>query len=211
MAVLNVRFGILVGRTRARCWRVRSGARRPEVFIEREGLERAVHLSLHESGDWHMKVAGKKAREWSRPEEFHAGYTRAAVIVQPPAIAALATAAPPNAVMVALEERSDDAAQFNVFLERPGANPGTWPGMRSMGTELIARLPLAGESGTVCVVVHRAAIAGGTRTAPRPSDEAIALMTEAAKEGSLYATLIGFEPDGAVSLIDVRHGAPNTA
>ena len=34
-----------------------------------------------------MKVQGKKAYEWRRPDEMHPGFTRALVIEQPPAVA----------------------------------------------------------------------------------------------------------------------------
>jgi hypothetical protein len=55
----DLRFGIEIDGRRSRCWRVRAGAELPELFAEREGLERAWHLSLHSSGQWHMKVKGK--------------------------------------------------------------------------------------------------------------------------------------------------------
>jgi hypothetical protein len=43
---LDARFGINVGGRRSRCWRIRSGARKPEVFIEREGLEKVLHFTF---------------------------------------------------------------------------------------------------------------------------------------------------------------------
>ena len=50
-------------------------------------MENAVHLSLHESGQWHMKVHGQKAMQWLRPSEITPGFTRAVSIVQPNGVA----------------------------------------------------------------------------------------------------------------------------
>lgn len=201
---LDVRVGIRVGGRRSRCWRVRSGANTPELFIEREGLEKAVHVSLHESGRWHLKALGKNVHEWLQPDEMHPGYTRAVVIVQPPGVASLTMPAVASALLFDLSAEMDDAAQFNVFLEQPGANQDTWPGQRSMGTEFVARLPLARGAGTCCIVLHRAPIEAGRATFPRPGNNVLSTMLESALRGELYATLVGSESDGAVALIDGR-------
>jgi hypothetical protein len=203
---LDVRMCIRVDSLRSRSWRLRCGARRPEVFIEREGLERAVHVSLHESGRWHVKVWNKAKYEWLRPDELQPGYTRATVIVQPPAVALFSETARPGTVIVDLA-KGTIAAHFNVFLERPGANTDTWPGRNAMGTEFIARLPLADGAGTCCIVLQRAAAPAGSATFPL--QDGVEELQKLAKIGELFATILGEEADGAVTLLDLRTGGPS--
>src|SRR5512132_1764903 len=96
-----LRFGIEVDGRRSYTWRVRSGAKHPELFVERENLPRAIHLSLHASNRWHMKVRRKQTvLEWDRPAEITPGYTRALSIVQPPAVAMFMLPAPTEAQIV---------------------------------------------------------------------------------------------------------------
>jgi hypothetical protein len=86
----HLQFGIEVGGQRSYTWRVRSGAKHPELFVERENLPPAVHLSLHASGQWHMKVRRRRVHQWRKPAEITPGYTRALAIVQPVAVAMFA-------------------------------------------------------------------------------------------------------------------------
>ena len=198
----DLRFGITGATLRARCWRVRSGARRPEVFLEREGLERLVHFSLHESGSWHLKVRGQALPYWKRPAEVHPGLTRAAVIVQPEAVATVTYPVHVDAHLARMAPHGD-AAQFNVFLERAGANLTSWPGRSSRGTEFIGRIPLAAGAGTCCVVLHRASIGDRTLTLPRPPDDQLAELRRAMSDRDLGVTLFGAEPDGTMTIIDL--------
>lgn len=202
----DVRFGIRVGELRSHTWRVRSGTKRRELFIEREGLESALHVSLHESGRWHMKLRGEPVFHWLRPVEMHPGYTRAMVISQPWAIAMLSDAALEGSILVPLDEGDEQTPQFNIFVERSGANLATWPGSRSMRTDLIARLPMT-DGCTCCVVVHRARIEPGTqKLAPANLDERRAIQ-ELLNRADTMMTLVGVAADGAITLTDTRSEA----
>jgi hypothetical protein len=83
----HLQFGIEVGDKRSYTWRVRSGAKHPELFVERENLPPAVHLSLHASGQWHLKVRRQRVHQWPKPAEITPGYTHALAIVRPAAVA----------------------------------------------------------------------------------------------------------------------------
>ena len=88
----DLRFGIEVNGQRSSTWHVRSGANKPELFVDRENLPPKVHLSLHASAEWHMKVRRQVVHKWDRPAELIPGYTRALAIVQPVAVAVFALA-----------------------------------------------------------------------------------------------------------------------
>ena len=92
-----LQFGIQVGGQRSYTLRIRSGAKNPELFVERENLPPTVHLSLHASGQWHMKVRRRRVHQWPKPAEITPGYTRALAIVQPVTVAMFALPAPAGA------------------------------------------------------------------------------------------------------------------
>src|SRR4051812_7301964 len=106
---LDLRFGIEYAGRRSACYRVRSGAHEPELFIERETTEDITHVSLHKSQKWHIKVNRKVVHRWARPPEFHLGYTRALLIIQTPAVATATDPAPSDARGLGLIEGSADA------------------------------------------------------------------------------------------------------
>jgi hypothetical protein len=199
----EARFGINVGGLRSRTWRVRSGVKRPELFIEREGLEDIAHVSLHESGKWHMKARGKAVFHWLRPDEIHPGYTRAMVIAQPWPVAMHADAAPDGSIFVPLHKGDERTPQFNIFVERPGANQDTWPGSRSLNTQLITRIPMT-DGCTCCVVMQRAPIGPGSQTFGFKDAGDRARLEELLSSPTGMMTLIGVELDGAITLIDGR-------
>jgi hypothetical protein len=199
----HLQFGIEVGGQRSYTWRVRSGAKHPELFVERENLPPAVHLSLHASGQWHMKVRCRLVHQWRKPAEITPGYTRALAIVQPVAVAMFALPAPAGAHLLQL--RADaEPAEFDVWIERPGANLQSWPGKNADGTVLVGRIPLAGGVGTCCVVSRQTAIAPGSATLEQPTEEQLTRMQDRAAEGRLYWTIIGDLNDETVMLLDLR-------
>jgi hypothetical protein len=203
----DLRFGIRHGDRRSRCWRVRSG-RRPELFIEREGLEDFVHLSLHESGQWHMKVTGQgKAVQWLRPDEVTPGFTRAVCIVQPVSVAMGGTLlAHPEAVLLPLPTNAAPT-HFEVFIEQPDANMASWPGQNAAQTVFVGRIPLAGDAGTCCVVARQAPIEAGSVTMPQPGPEQVEQMRASIARGELCGTLVARQSDGTFALIDGRFDA----
>jgi hypothetical protein len=179
------------------------------VFLEREGLESEIHFSLHESGRWHLKARTQTLPYWTRPDEIRRGFTRAAVIVQPEAVATVTYPPHEHALLVPVGP-GGDAAQFNVFLERPGANLESWPGRTAMGTELVGRVPLAAGAGSCCVVLHRAPLGDRVLTLPRPPDDQVLALQQATSEHDVGMTLFGCEPDGALTIIDLVHASTAT-
>lgn len=198
----DLRFGVSVDGRRSYTWRVRAGAKKADMYVERENLPRVTHVSLHESGNWYVRADRKRdIHKWARPGEFVPGYTRALAIVQPPVVAHLHTEPPPGTVLLPTEEDADPTT-FSLFIERPGTNLSGWPGKTAMGTKLVGRLTLAGNVGTCCIVAHREPIPPGSHTFTRPSDAELARMREAAAAGKRYGTLVGDLSDGAVLLMD---------
>ena len=95
----------------------------------------------------------------------------------------------------------------DVWIERPGANPGSWPGKNAVGTALVGRIPLAGGAGTCCVVSRQAPVTSGSATLEPPTEEQLAWMQDRARQGRLYGTMIGALEDGTVVLLDGRYEA----
>jgi hypothetical protein len=121
-------FGITAGGKRSSYWRVRAGAKQPELFLEREGCDKRFHFSLHASGRWHMKEGRHERISWVRPGEVVPGYTRAVGIVQPVAMAHRGDPAPDDVVLMPVTDDAEPTT-FSLFIERPGANlNNSWPG-----------------------------------------------------------------------------------
>jgi hypothetical protein len=202
----DLQFGIRVGTKRSFVWRVRSGAKNPELFIERENLPPAVHLSLHASGQWHMKVRRRKVHQWVKPAELTPGYTRALAIVQPVAVAVFTLPAPVGAQLLS-QPADAEPTRFDLWIERPGANQQGWPGKNADRTQLVGRIPLAGGPGTCCVVSRQTHLTPGSATLERPTDEQVGWMRTRTAEGRLYGTMVGGLSDGTVILLDGRFGS----
>jgi hypothetical protein len=182
---------------------VRSGAKKHELFIERENLPPTVHLSLHESDQWHLKVRRRKVHQWVKPAELTPGYTRALAIVQPVAVAMFSLPTPPGARLLPLRPDAEPM-QFDLWIERPGANLQSWPGKNADKTQFVGRIPLAGGAGTCCVVSRQIHLSSGSATLERPTDEQIGWMQTRAAEGRLYGTVVGGLSDGTLVLLDGR-------
>ena len=198
-----LRFGISVDGKRSSYWRLRAGVVKPELFMEREAYGSNWHLSLHESGRWHLKESGKKRIMWNRPPEVVPGYTRAVAIVDPVVVAHRDDPAPQDVQLVPAAPDAEPMV-FSLFLERPGANLSSWPGKNADRSVFVGRIPLAADAGTCCVVAVQAPLAPGRVVGPRPSDDELGKMQEWAVNGVLVMTLIGEMSDGAIALIDLR-------
>jgi hypothetical protein len=176
--------------------------RRPELFVEREGFGRQWHLSLHASGQWHLKEQGQRRVTWTRPNEVVPGYVRALGIVQPKSVVHRAEAAPANAILIPVHPEAEVLA-FSLFVERPGANMNSWPG-KNRGTAFIGRLPLAGAAGTCCVIAARTDLTPGQATFARPTIDELSEMREWPGTAPWFFTLIGSMSDGAIALLEMR-------
>jgi hypothetical protein len=173
------------------------------LFIEREDHGALWHLSLHESGQWHLKLRGEERVHWIRPGEIAPGFTRAVGIVLPVTVIHKDIPAPVDLRLIAVDEDSEPTA-FNLFIELPGANLHSWPGKNAIGTAYVGRMPLAAGAGTVCIVANHEPIEQSSINSRRPSEEDLAWMRESAARGSLYMTVIGRMADGGISLVEIR-------
>lgn len=201
-----IHFGITTGGKRSSYWRVRSGMKRPELFLEREAYGKKWHFSLHASDRWHMKEGRKERFTWTRPDDVIPGYTRAVGIVQPVAVAHREDPAPDEVVLIPVA-RDADPTTFSLFMERPGADLNGWPGKNADKTTFVGRIPLAAGAGTCCVVAVEQPLQPGRLELPRPSDNELRRMREWAVHGVLVTTIIGELSDGAIALIDLRAGS----
>jgi hypothetical protein len=200
----DARFGINVCNRRSSYWRIRAGMAKPELFVERERFGKRFHFSLHESGQWHLKVGRQEKVYWPRPDEVVPGYTRAVGIVQPVVVAHRDDAAPDDVLLVPVPANAEPTT-FSVYIERPGANLNSWPGKNAMGTAFVGRIPLAADQGTCCIVAHQEPLQPGKLELwPRPTEVELAQWRELAARGALYSTVVGKFSDGAIALIDLH-------
>lgn len=197
-------FGIAVDGKRSSYWRLRAGAKQPELFLEREGYGKKFHFSLHASGRWHMKEGRHERIVWVRPGEAAPGYTRAVGIVQPIAVAHRADRAPDDVMLIPVAGDAEPTT-FSLFIERSGANlNNSWPGKNANSTSFVGRIPLA-DASTCCVVARQEPLKPGrAEKLPRPTDDELRQMREAAAQGPLITTIVGQLTDGGIALIDVR-------
>jgi hypothetical protein len=199
----DIRFGIRSNQQRSYYWRVRAGGRLPELFVERENLAASMHISLHASGQWHMKFRRKQVVQWGRPNELVPGIIRALVIIQPTAVATISLPAFRGTRLLPVVENSHPV-HFNIFIEGPGVHPLDWPGRASMKTSLVGRIPLAQGAGSCSVVSHQRPIAPVASRFEKPNDGELAQMKQAIEQNQLFGTIFGHQADGTFTLLDGR-------
>jgi hypothetical protein len=203
-----LRFGITVDGKRARWWRLRSGAKSAELYLEREGSGQHAHLSMHRSGEWHLDVNGDWPVEWQRPPGLALDRRRAFALVQHIGMAVVDEPAVERAVLHPVPADTDRtiATVFDVWIEDPDTDHGAWPG-KDAGTAFIGRLPIAGGRSTCCVVADRV----------RPDMEALPPLVLTADEvetmraaGVLTfpSVAVAHDQDGTILLIERWAGLP---
>jgi hypothetical protein len=203
-----LRFGITVDGKRARWWRLRSGAKSPELYLEREGSGRHAHLSMHQSGEWHLDVNGNWPVEWQRPPGLALDRKRAFAVVQHIGMAVVNEPPVERAALHPMPADTDRtiATAFDVWIENPDTDHLAWPG-KDAGTALIGRLPIAEGRGTGCVVADRV----------RPDMDALPPLelTADEAEASRAAGVLTFpsvavaqDQDGTILLIERWAGLP---
>jgi hypothetical protein len=161
MSGREIRFTVKADHGSSPHWIVRVGATRSDVYVANSSTGSLFHVSLHEDPDhWHIKGQSRSSGDsqdvwlrWERPTEFSPGFVRALDLTVTPA--AIVTASDHNKQVVWYPFSGPVRwVHFNVFLEHPLANRNdSWPGKRSMGTQLVGRLPMP-SGWTVCVVAH---------------------------------------------------------
>jgi len=197
-----IRFGIRVEGRRSRCWRLRAGAHKVELFLERENYGDYAHCSLHQSGDWHLMVNKQEVVQWPRPPRL--AVERAFSIAQPAAVAVVDEPAGPEAaifVPMTPGATGTDAVVFDLWIEPPGAaDAGQWPG-KEFGTVLAGRIPLADGTGTCCIVARELKLDLTSLPPPQPGQE-LDQVAAAASDKPVPITAVAYDDDGTVLLVD---------
>jgi hypothetical protein len=202
-----LRFGIRVDGRRSRWWRLRSGAKSAELYLEREGSGRYAHLSMHQSGKWHLDVNGNWPVKWQRPPDLALHRKRAFAVVQHIGMAVVNHPPIEQAILLPVPTDTDRtiATAFDVWIEEPDTNQA-WPG-KDAGTTLIGRLPIAGAGGTCCVVADRV----------RPDMDALPPLELTAEKANALRTAgiltfptvaVAHDHDGTILLIERWAGLP---
>ncbi len=181
---------------------MRAGAKSVELYFERENYADYAHFSLHQSGDWHLKVNGPVAAEWRRPKKLN--LARALSVAQTAAVAVVDDPANPddNAQLVAMADDAEalDAAIFDVWIEARGAaDHGGWPG-KDQGTTFVGRVPLA-DGGAACVVARQRKMDLTSLDPPQPGPELDAVRAVAGDE-PFPITAVTHDNDGTILLVD---------
>lgn len=204
MQARDLHFGIMSNGSRSRWWRIRAGARKPEIFVEREHFGGHAHLSFHESGQWHLKVNNEQVVRWFRPPNLGLGGKRALCIAQPAGVAVVDDpASPPGALLLPIKPGAEamDAIVFDVWVEPAGArDEHTWPG-KDAGTVCVGRIPVADGRGICCVVAREQIVDLTSVPPPRPGPTLDQIAT-AAGNRTVPMTVVAYDDDGTVLLID---------
>ena len=147
-----------------KCW-TKTGTGKRDVYLTSRPLGNALKLSLHDSGQWHIGFDNNRRDQlfspeqlppsrflgkWHRPVAGTSPIVLAARVLFPwnsPSEAQLP--APPDTVWLP-NAPEGLATEIGIFLINVADEVINWPG-KSLGTELVGRLPLEG-GGQVCAV-----------------------------------------------------------
>lgn len=172
MAHQAIRFGVANAERTLRgakwgCWT--NGGSDNSVYLTCRELRGSIHLSLHETGQWHVAFAGERFKElfapnaqpasrfagrWTRPPEVTPGWTVAAHIYTP-AKAVTSSLARGNKRIVWIEQPADGLmAEVTILLAEPQAKSNEeWPGALQMKTALVGSFVIG--DGTVVWITSR--------------------------------------------------------
>jgi len=164
MAERTIRFGVASkNRDRRsatwRCWT--NLGRDNSVYLTCRELKGIVHLSLHETGQWHVAFAREKfdglfenssrpesrfSSQWLRPQETAPGWVLACRICIPwYGVTSPNTVNSKNIVWID-EPNKGQMCEVYIFLASSDTVCTNWPGAREMGTALVGSFDLANES-----------------------------------------------------------------
>lgn len=172
-----IRFGVATETSRAIAWRCWSPGRgRSDVYLSARNLGGGPKVSLHkkgalphQTGEWHSgfdrnvlsKLVGfpndewpsRFTAKWSRPSELTMGVTLAMRVVTPAASVNLPRTGRDSDVLWRPPAGHPRATEFVVVITSPEATVSSWPGRRSMGTDLVGKFSLCNGE-TVWIVAH---------------------------------------------------------
>jgi hypothetical protein len=152
----KLRFG--VGRPegpQSGYWTVKGVRRAGDLYIAYSDIRGDMfHISLHDNAEyWQLTVDHRDGRvermQLSKPPPLRPGLNRAISLVSDPTPIDTPT---PKKVHWDVNPALGTSRWFDVLIEEPfNGDHDFWPGKRSMGTELVGRVPL-GEENTAVVV-----------------------------------------------------------
>jgi hypothetical protein len=156
----------------AATWRVwsPSGRGKSDVYLACRSLGGALKTSLHESGSWHVGFIrdyveanlnpGDPWRDdpyldqWPRPLEISRGVTLGyQIVVLPSAVAEPSERVSVSSIMWIPAPSPESAVEISLLLTSANAVVRGWPGIDSMGTQLVGSYAL--DNGETLWVVHR--------------------------------------------------------
>lgn len=169
----TIRFTVgTPGGARASTWRCWTPARgKSDVYLAPRSIAGAYHLSLHQSGAWHVGYSAhfksksaeqgrwqggsRLVAQFSRPKEIARGVTlafRVLVAASAVTIDSKRESLPRDLVWIPVPPK-DKAIEVSVLIVEQSVKTSGWPGRRSMATSLVGHYPLA--SGDHLWIVHR--------------------------------------------------------
>lgn len=198
---------------RAATWKCWAKDRRDQsVYLTCRELGGSLHLSLHETGQWHvafdkvvfpklfepgMQPDSRFAGEWTKPEDIVRGWTLAAQIYTP---ATAVTSPFIEGKQISWIDQSDShlMTEISLLLARTDA-PLTekWPGAQRMKTQFVGKFALDGGASVWLVVryVHprvpqmppiRPRFAAGKKTADLSGNNLRALLWSEPSGGRIH-------------------------
>lgn len=219
----ELRFGVrAISGRRAATWHVSTpGDGRSDVYVACRELGGALKTSLHESGLWHTSFpkhvydsgfANDAARPpkrfvdtWARPPDIAPGVTLACRIVVPSfALTAEADPSESDKIIWVAPAQAEHATTFLVIITSHAGSVDTWPGKRSMNSQLIGSFPI--DSGETVWVVSV------TEPFPTPEPRSGTISFFAGRgmrdlrSKNLRAVVFGSGPDGSCTMYDVCAG-----
>jgi hypothetical protein len=156
---------------RAETWRCWAPRKKNDVYVGPRSIAAAYHLSLHESGEWHVGLSEQFKRETAEQGRWVGGSRLLAEFPRPSEIAPGVTLGfriivPASAVSIDFKQENlpsdlvwipppsaDRAVEVSLLIVREAVLVTTWPGAKSMGTSLVGRFSLS--SGDNLWIVHR--------------------------------------------------------
>jgi len=169
----TLRFAVGMPRgMRASTWRCWTPARgRSDVYLAPRSIAGAYHLSLHESGSWHVgfakefksrmvdegrwKGGSRLIRQFPEPKEIGPGVVLGFRVIIPASAVTIDSSKgslPPNLVWIP-RPAENRAVEISLLITKPTVKTDGWPGRRSMSTSLVGDFPL--HSGDHLWIVHR--------------------------------------------------------
>lgn len=162
MATPTVRFTVAnADRTmRGATWRCWTTNRDDSVYLACRELRGSLHLSLHETGQWHVAFAeeifdslfdpenrpeSRFCGQWLKPKELAPGLVAACRILIPwYGITVPVTSSAKNVAWISAPNQGM-MCEVTVLLSAPAASTSLWPGARSMGMSLVGSFGLGNE------------------------------------------------------------------